>query len=245
MRRVSTLARVAAAVVAVTAACALIASAAGRNPLLAAELAVELAALILIGAWLVHLGGGVRQARTDAARLSAESRRIDVAGAGVQLLDIARPVAFVSGLLRPRIYLSRSLIDILDGRELRGVVLHEQHHRRTLAPLRGLALESWQRPLGWLAPARRALTARLAALEIEADAAAVAHGIAPATLASALLKCEAYLPSASSAFSAAAEIRIDELVSWGRKQRVDRHPSIPVEWAAPASAVIALWACHL
>lgn len=208
-------------------------------------LAVELAALVLSVVWLAYLGRGVWHSLTLAARLSAESQRLDVAGAKVRLLDITTPAAFVSGLLRPEIYLSPSLIEILDRRELRAVLLHEQHHRRTLAPLRGLALESWEHALGWLPPAHRALAARLAALEIEADVAAVASGVEPATLASALVKCGTYLPGSASAFSAASEIRIDELVAWGRGERMDRHLSIPMEWAAPASALMALWVCHV
>ena len=193
----------------------------------------------------MHVGRGARLALNEAARLSAESQRVDVAGAGVRLLDTTTHAAFVSGLFRPQIYLTSALIEILDRDELRGVLLHEQHHRRTLAPLRGLVLESWQRALGWLPPARQALAARLAALEIEADAAAVARGVEPATLASALVKCGVPLPGSASAFSAASEIRIDELVAWGHGGRIDRHRSIPVEWAAPASAMIALWVCHL
>lgn len=241
MRRTGTLLPVAAIALAFIAGCALIASATGTDPMLA----VELAALALMAAWLVLLGHGVRRALADAERLSDASRPIGLAGADVRLLDASQPAAFVSGVLRPQIYLSRSLIDSLDAAELRGVLLHEQHHRRTHAPLRALALESWQRLLGWLPPARRALAARLASLEIEADAAAVARGTAPATLASALLKCEADLRGASTAFAAASEIRIGELVAWGRQQRVDRHLSIPVEWVAPVTGALALWACHL
>ena len=239
MTRLSTLARVAVVPVALTAGCAMIASVTGSDPMLA----VELVALALVAAWLVHLSRGARQALTEAARLSAESQRVSVAGAEVRLLDTTTLAAF--GLFRPQIYLTPALIELLDRDELRGVLLHEQHHRRTLAPLRGLALESWQRALGWLPPARHALAARLAALEIEADAAAVARGVDPATLASALVKCGPSRPGSASAFSAASEIRIDELVAWGRGRRLDRHLSIPVEWAAPASALMALWVCHL
>jgi Zn-dependent protease with chaperone function len=224
-----------------TAGCALIASTTGRDP----TFAVELAAVALIAGWLIQLGRHARPALAAAAQLSAQSRRDRVAGAEVQLLDIARPVAFVSGLLRPRIYLSPPLMALLDARELRGVVLHEQHHRRTLAPLRGLALVTWLRLLGWLPPARRSIAERLAALECEADAAAIARGVTPAALASALLKCEAYLPAAASAFTAAAEVRIRELIAWSERERPARPLSVPLEWAAPAGALLALGACHL
>lgn len=242
MKRLSTLARVAIVPVALTSGCALIASVTGGDP----TLVVEVAVLVVGAAWLLHVVRSGRQALHAAARLSDASRRVVVNGYAVRLLSSTTgPTAFVSGLLRPQIYISPSLVEILDPGELRGVLVHEQHHRRTLAPLRGLALESWQRALGWFPPARIALAARLAALEIEADAAAVARGVDPAALASALLKCEARLPASASAFSAGAEIRVGELVAWGRGERTDRHLSVPVEWVAPASALMALWVCHL
>lgn len=241
MTQVGALLRVALVPLALTAMCAVIASITGRDPMLI----VELAALLLIGAWLLNVSRALRQAMTDAARLAAASQPFEVAGTDVRLLDTSSPAAFVSGLLRPQIYLSTSLVGLLDRQELRGVLFHEHHHRRTRAPLRALALDGWLRALRWVPPAREALTTRLAALEIEADAAAVARGVAPATLASALLKCDTHLPAAASAFSAASEIRIDELVAWSRDQSVERRLSIPVEWAAPATAAIALWACHL
>jgi hypothetical protein len=236
-----TVARVTIAPAGLTAVCALIASVTGRDPMFV----MEVAALTLTGAWLAHVGRRLWQAVAEGRRLSAASMPAEIAGTEVRLLHTSSPVVFVSGLFRPQIYLSPSLIEVLDRRELRGVLLHEQHHRRTLAPLRGIALEGWLRPLCWLPPARRALVARMAALEVDADAAAVARGVAPATLASALLKCEPGLAGATSAFSAAAEIRIGELVGRATGQRVNRHPSVPLEWAAPASAGFALWICHL
>lgn len=241
MKRASAAVRVTTVLFALSVGCALIASASGTDPLLIAEFAV----LTLVGAWLTLLGIGARRAVADAERLTALSRPIDVAGHSVRLLNTSRPAAFVSGLLRPKIYVTRSLIQNLDAGELRGVVLHEQHHRRTWAPLRALALESWQRVLEWLPPARRALETRLATLEIEADAAAIAGGTEPATLASALVKCEARLPGVWSAFTAAAEIRIDELIAWGRQHRVDLRLAVPVEWVAPLGAFLTVWACHL
>lgn len=241
MTRLANLAWVAIVPGALTAACATLAASSDSDPMFA----VELVGLTLAAAWLVYACRGARLALRATALLSADSRRADVAGAKVRLLHTSTPAAFVSGLLRPQIYLSPALIEILDLNELRGVVLHEQHHRRTLAPLRTLVLQSWQRALGWLPFAHQALAARLAALEIEADAAAIAAGVQPATLASALMKCDPSLPSTGTAFSAGSEIRISELVAWGGGQRTGHHLSIPVEWAAPASAVVALWVCHL
>lgn len=221
--------------------CAAISSITDGDPMLAAELATA----SLIAVWLVHVTRAARRGLVHARHLSIRSRRASVGETAVRILADPAPVAFVSGLFRPRIYVSRLLIDMLDEHELRGVLLHELHHRSTLAPLRGLMLEAWRSTLGWLPPVRRALLARLACLEIEADAAAVDAGVPPATLASALLKCDPHSPAAASAFSTAAAVRIGELVAWGRTERTERHPSLPLEWAAPTTAAVALLACHL
>ncbi len=241
MNGVGSAARVAIIALLLIAGCAAISSVTGGDPMLAAEVA----SASLIAIWLAQVTRAARRALIHARRLSIRSREASVSGTTVRILADPAPVAFVSGLFRPRIYLSPSLIDILDDRELRGVLLHEGHHRTTLAPLRSLVLEAWRHTLGWLPPVRRALLARLAALEIEADAAAVAEGVRPATLASALLKCDPHSPAAASAFSTAAEVRISELVAWGRTERAGRHRSLPLEWAAPATAAVALLACHL
>lgn len=241
MTGVGSAARVAIFGMLLIAGCAAISAVTDSDPMLAGELA----SVALVATWLVHVTRAAREALLYAKRLSIRSRRARVGGATVRILADPTPVAFVSGLFRPQVYLSPSLIDILDDHELRGVLLHELHHRTTLAPLRSLVLEAWHRTLGWLPPVRRALGARLAALEIEADAAAVGAGVRPATLASALLKCDPHSPVAVSAFSTVAEVRIGELVAWGRTERVERGRSLPLEWAAPATAAITLLACHL
>lgn len=241
MRRIGTLGRWATVPLALTAACAAIADATGQDP----TLGFELAGAAMAAAWLLHIGRRLRQAGAASGQLAGESREAAVDGTLVRLLDTNEPAALVHGMLRPRIYLSPALVRSLDPAELRGVLLHEQHHRTTRAPLRGAALEALECTLGWLPPVRRSVQSRLAALEIEADAAAVAAGIPPATLASALLKCEATAALAAPGFATAAEIRMAELVAWGRTQRATPRPSVPLEWAAPSAGMVALAVCHL
>jgi len=243
VNEVGSVARIAIAVSLLTAACAAISLVTGGDPMLAPELA----SAAFVAAWLVHAARAARRALAHSQRLSVRTRPASIGGTTVWIVPDSAPVAFVSGFLRPRIYLSRSLVDMLDDRELRGVVLHEGHHRATRAPLRSLVLEAWQHTFKWLPPVRRALLARLAALEIEADAAAVAAGVQPATLASALLKCDPDSQPlvAASAFSTAAEVRIGQLVAWGRAERPEFRRSLPLEWAAPAAAAVALLACHV
>lgn len=222
-------------------ACAAVATSTGRDP----TLGPEFATLALAVAWLLHIGRRAR-GRVDAStRLMARSRHAVVDGTAVRLLDIDQPAAFVHGVLRPHIYVSPALIRVLDAAELQGVLLHERHHRATWAPLRAMALEAWERTLAWLPPVRRALQARLAALEVEADAAAMTAGVRPETLASALIKCESAAPAAATAFASEPDARIEQLVAWGRSEQAVPPRSIPLEWAAPATVIIAVLACHL
>lgn len=241
MSDVSGVVRVAIIAGLVIAACAGISSVTGSDPMLAAEIALA----SLVAVWLVHFTLAARRGQLHVRRLSIRSRPASVGNTAVRILADPAPLAFVSGVFRPQIYVSSLLIDTLDEHELRGVLLHELHHRTTLAPLRSLVLEAGHRTLGWLPPVRRAVLDRLASLEIEADAAAVDAGVRAATLASALLKCDPDSPAAASAFSTAAEVRIGELVAWGRTERAEPHRSLPLEWAAPAAAAFALLACHL
>jgi hypothetical protein len=149
----------------------------------------------------------------------------------------------VVGTIRPTIFLGRDLVARLDEAELLAVLLHEEHHRRTRAPIRGAALEAW---LAIVRPVRglRAVVAdRLADLEILADGFALAHGIEPAVLASALMK-GAEQPTLGSAFATAADARVAVLldVAAGRPSRWSGR--LPYEWLPVAVAAIVVLACH-
>jgi Zn-dependent protease with chaperone function len=132
----------------------------------------------------------------------------------------------------------------LDTDELRAVLLHEEHHRRTLAPLRALALEAWLTLAGRAAPARAALLNRLTDLEVEADAAALRWGADPSALASALLKTDVSL-AAGASFAAASAERLRTLVALADgAERVD-DPRLPYEWLPVAAVAVVALACHV
>jgi beta-lactamase regulating signal transducer with metallopeptidase domain len=70
--------------------------------------------------------------RRALARLPLKNR-----GANVVLIDDpAVSTAFTHGIFRPRIYISRGLIQELDGQELRAVFHHELSHKKNRDPLR-------------------------------------------------------------------------------------------------------------
>jgi Zn-dependent protease with chaperone function len=76
-----------------------------------------------------------------------------------QAVDIDGPLALTAGLFRPRIYLSRRLLNALAPAELAAVVGHEQAHRRRRDAVRQLAADVLSR--FYLPPIRRRLLADL------------------------------------------------------------------------------------
>ena len=177
----------------IVAACAGAARAIGGDPILGAELAV----VGLTAGWLMHLSRSVRAGLAGQRELQRRTRSTRMRGRMLRVIDPHRfNEAFVLGPLRPEIFVSRALLDTLDAEELEAVLLHEEHHQRTLAPLRTLALTSWMRLVGVVPVLVRSIERRLDRLEIDADRYALAGGASPATLASALVKCD---PTAGSA----------------------------------------------
>jgi len=58
--------------------------------------------------------------------------------AGFDLFATAEPTAFVAGLLRPRVFLSRGLLAAVDQHALAAILAHETAHARRRDPLRRL-----------------------------------------------------------------------------------------------------------
>ncbi|MBF8298539.1 MAG: putative family unassigned peptidase, partial [candidate division NC10 bacterium] len=127
--------------------------------------------------------------------------------------------ALVIGLLRPRVFVGASLLAALADDELEAVVYHEDHHRRTRAPLRAAALGAWLRLLGRSESVRSTVLDRLTDLETLADADAIRRGSSPQSLARALLKGDLSLQPV--AFSYAADRRVERLL--------DRAAGIPID----------------
>lgn len=79
------------------------------------------------------------------------------------------PLGFCFGLLRPRICLSTGLVEALNNRELKAVLLHEDHHRRHFDPLRGLLAEALAAMFFFLPIASELRDWFLTTTELEAD----------------------------------------------------------------------------
>lgn len=101
--------------------------------------------------------------------------------------------AFCGGLLRPQIYLSRGLVNLLTLEELEAVLHHERHHLLRRDPLR-LFIGILARPLTPLFPVVAVMADRISIrVELAADRAALAK-VPVDVLASALVKVMRAMP---------------------------------------------------
>ncbi len=220
--------------------CAAAARAIGGDPMLGAELGVA----AIVGGWLMLLAKGTGPAIAGQRQLERVARPIHLHGRHVHVLDARRaPEAFVAGPIRPAIFVSNALLHVLDAEELQAVLLHEEYHRRTRAPLRGLALLCWSRLLGWLPAIKHWIERRVGQLEIEADRYALAAGASSASIASALLKCDRSTSALGIGFSTVAELRLRRLLDVGLPD--DGSAAAPIEWLAPVALAVGLAVCHL
>ena len=205
--------------------------------------ALEVGGGLLLGVWaFVATGILLSDARAGRA-LDRRAISSDLGGVQVRVLPAGGSHAFVLGALRPRIYVGDALLTHLDGDEVRAVIRHEDHHRRTRAPLRAAALQAWGVILGPVGPARNAVADRLAALEIEADRAALAAGSSASTLARALLKADR-LGVGGTSFASVADQRITWLVGRDRSGADAWRPALPYEWLPAAAFLLFVVACH-
>jgi hypothetical protein len=118
--------------------------------------------------------------------LTAAAKRAHLSGR-LSLVDTDGSFSFAYGALRPRVALSRGLLEATSPRELDAVLEHERYHVSNLDPLKLMLTRSLLSAFFFI-PALRGLRTRyMAGRELAADRRAVeAHGRTP--LAGALLK---------------------------------------------------------
>jgi len=209
------------------------------DPMLPVELLSGCAAVLWLRSFARTARAGWELGRTLQALSGPRSQH------GVKFRSIGggNRCAFALGFIRPRVYVGAALAEVLTGEDLRAVLLHEDHHRHTRAPLRGAALGAWLSPFSGVPVIRGRLVRRLGRLEIDADAAAIAQGIAPRAIASAILKVEATRSPAMS-FAAPTEIRVQALLGAPVGERRLRAP-LPLEWLPAVGLAGVMAACHL
>ncbi|WP_019873233.1 M56 family metallopeptidase [Sporichthya polymorpha] len=147
-------------------------------------------AVVLLGALTWHTVTAVRHARDTAPRglVQAACRRAPLPGGGCAwVLPAAEPLAYVAGLLRPRVVVSDGLLQLLSPDEQQAVLAHEAAHLR-LGHARLLVVGSaLARTYRWMPGVSPAWALLRRELEAAADDAA-ARAVGARTLLSALAR---------------------------------------------------------
>jgi hypothetical protein len=210
----------------------------GGDPMLAIEIGGAALAILWGGLVVRELIGSNRLAGT----LSVDAAEVRLFGVPCRVTPALGADALVIGTIRPQIFVGGPLVSALTEAELKAVVYHEDHHRRTRAPLRAAALGGWLRLLGRSEGIRGVVFDRLADLESLADADAIRRGATPGSLARALLKGELSLQPV--AFSYAAERRVEHLLDRAAGTSVAASGRLPYEWLPVALLTAATLGCH-
>lgn len=210
----------------------------GGDPMLAIEVGGVALAVTWGGLVVREINSSNRLARA----LSSDAVETRIFGVPCRVTAALGADALVIGSIRPRIFVGASLASSLTPDELQAVIYHEDHHRRTRAPLRAAALDAWLRLLGRSQGIRGLVLDRLADLETLADADAMRRGATPSSLARALMKGE---PSPQPvAFSYASERRVEHLLNRAAGSSTIASGRLPYEWLPAAIVAVTTLACH-
>ena len=213
-----------------------------------------LAVLAALGAVVVGAGAwrgaaGWQQASTIVGRLSGSARLARLTGVPVPAYIIAspQPAMLMAGVVRPRLLVTRGLLDALSPEEIAVGAAHELEHLKARDNLKRLTIRCTPDFWGWTRRARAVERAWCSAVEHAADAAASADDWGRAlTLASALLKVARLMPSTGSIVTASALVsgrevasRVQQLVGGQAHVRPARIPA-RLAWTAACATVVTL-----
>jgi Zn-dependent protease with chaperone function len=201
--------------------------------------AVALIAMIVLGTQALLAGtiaAELLRAARLAGRLESRSTVRMVADTKVSVVAGLGSVAFVLGILRPRIFIGEGLLTTLSRDQVCAVLAHERAHVSDRSALR-LAVLTALCKLGRARWLTSIAAKRAAELECRADEAAISAGVRPAVLAAAVLRVDSF-PAPVAGIGAAPGPRVAALAvaAAGGKRQPGTHA--PVEWLLPFS----LWA---
>ena len=218
--------------------CLMLGALVGGDP----TLAIELVGGVLVAVWIALLTWDVVASHRLASTLSVDAQDMALFGVPCRVTPGLGTDALVVGSARPRIFVGARLITALSDDELEAVLFHEDHHRRTRAPLRAAALGAWLRLLGRSESIRSVVVDRLTDLETLADADAIRRGSSPRSLARALVKGDAAVQPVS--FSYAADRRVEQLLDRAAGIPIQATGRLPYEWLPVALLAVATLGCH-
>lgn len=161
---------------------------------------VALSSFVLL-ALIAALASGVRRAGRRLGALNALAR--STGGNGYRVVETPDLLAWCGGLWRPRILVSRGLLERLEGPQLQAVLAHEKAHAERMDNLRALLLHG--ATMAWPGRKKRAIARELASdTEQACDQQAARVVGSTGLVAAALTTLEAYaaMPQHSMAFGA-------------------------------------------
>ena len=213
-----------------------------------ALLAVAAAAVVASGVWRGARAWWRASRRVRAWMRSADA--VTLAGAGMQayVVNVDAPLMALAGILRPRVIVSRRLIEALTPDELAASVAHESGHQRARDNVKRLAMRAAPDVLSATAVARTLERGWASASEHSADRLAVRDSTdARCALASALVKVARLASSAPtlgepiSTFAGGGEIawRVERLLD--DDPHVRAAPPVGPRWIAAGVALSAAW----
>ena len=96
------------------------------------------AALLLAAGFLVLARTGWTTLRLSQSlrHLPRAQRHLELEEQGVECITSVSPIAFCAGALRPRVYVTDALVDLLNPSALAAVIAHERAHAQHYDPLR-------------------------------------------------------------------------------------------------------------
>jgi Zn-dependent protease with chaperone function len=106
----------------------------------------------------------------------------------VTVFEGRQPLAFAAGFMKPKIYVSRGLVESLGENELHAVIRHEARHQKSKDPLKGLLVSFVSDLLFFLPVSRLLKNAYHLTEEMAADVRSVRSPAEAADLASSLLR---------------------------------------------------------
>lgn len=172
------------------------------------------AGAVLAGAGFAY--GGAK-ALTGLIKANREIKKLPVkerGGAVVLIDDDNCRTAFTYGLLKPRIYISKGLLSAMEPAEIKGVFLHELHHKRKRDPLKFFLLSMLKDSFFYLPVIASLAKGVRFSKECSADLAALRRMNEPYSLASAIVKAAGF--NAKPLFASSA------LTGSGAKDRIHR-----------------------
>jgi Zn-dependent protease with chaperone function len=158
--------------------------------------AIAAGALALVAAAAVRGVGAWRSASRRAAawdRLS-QATALDGTGVPVFAVDISTPMMALAGVVRPRLLITRGVLDALTDEELRAGIAHELGHLRAWDNLKRLCMRAAPDVLFFTAAAATLESRWASAAEHAADHHACGDAAQRCALASALVKVARLMP---------------------------------------------------